>query len=101
MNYEKRYLIQKKRADLAEQKVKELENKILILHKENDAFAENQKIYDAAIANADKAKNEYKQLIEEVKTIKAKYKNSVQEFDKVKKKYAAEIKSLRKQIKKW
>lgn len=97
MNYEKKYLIQKKRADSLESKVRDLETKVLILQNENHTFAKNQEVYNSAIESAIKAETEYRKLLEETKDIKDKYLSAINECENIKNKYTSKMKQLMKQ----
>lgn len=99
MNYERRYLIQKKRADDLQKKVGELEEELDFLQKQNILLADKITAYKFSFSTIDKMKTEYQKGIEDVQLIKEQYKKVISEVNKTKSEYSRGFKKLLKAMK--
>jgi len=94
MNYERKFEIQRKRAEEAEKQIQDLEAELAVVKNENKSLQMQVDGFNQMIDDIEKLDHERRELIAQAKEIKDKYQKAVEEILLLKKKYSQQMQAV-------
>ena len=94
MNYERKFEIQRKRAEEAEKRIHDLEAELAVAKNENKSLQMQVDGFNQMIDDIEKLDHERRELVSQAKEIKDKYQKAVEEILLLKKKYSQQMQAV-------